>query len=484
MFLLLLAASCEVRYSIWDPFELQDYYPNAQTGYQTTVFDTLLLIFSSPPAEGTLERCLSLMENGSVLPFTVKLDQTHSTIIPESPFDLNNSYEIVITTEAENIFGVNLLREIRFAFPDSNKLATAQPFELISPQEEERADTICLSTGTEPALEFSSPPDPESFLSSAYFTPAVSGSWHFDAGKTRYLLNGRESSGTDLTLHLDQSIRSIEGEELTKPAKIRYRLAGTLSPKLTGFKVISPGGTRDYAGDSTTVTGEEPPHQIELLFNIPPAPSSLYPALLTGEGYQIEPSTPGGFLFRLNQPAGSLSQAVTLMAGWESIDGIPAKEEVQIQLNWKSPRSSAFSIQRVFVLENPHAAIAASSELHHNRVSGDWCANYKEYAESRFYFFCSSQSGSPVDEQSLIEGIRFRSENNTLQMQKIAWETAPELISGLPSPGAGEIIFALRVRMKIISPSSSPFHIQSTPQLCNRSGEQADPFALVVILNA
>ncbi|MDR1903731.1 MAG: Ig-like domain-containing protein [Treponema sp.] len=175
--------------------------------------------FSADPEIISIEKALSLTENGSVMDGILTKNDTKISFAPMTGFVKNKNYVLIITTDAEDSNGNSLLKEFRRYF--TTRLETDPPQILsITP------DNDSELTGELEALEiqFSEPVDIPSFVKSFIISPSFPFLYEFFYDDTHVKIIRQEPlvKNQRYTVTIGTSLMDRAGNELSEPVSINF----------------------------------------------------------------------------------------------------------------------------------------------------------------------------------------------------------------------------------------------------------------------
>ncbi len=204
------------------PVEIVDYYPSRGAVAPEAVA-SVWVEFSTEMDRSQAEGALSLTEDGEVLDgrFAWSAGGRRLSFTPGAPIRGARSYDLRVTTVAEDLYGNSLRRELNVSFSTGTEDVAPEVVSFFP------ADGAVLEDPLTPVeITFSEAIDRESFYGAFLIRPRIAGAFAWAAGDTAvsFAPISPYTGGADYTVRLEADATDISGNRLIQPVVVGFRL--------------------------------------------------------------------------------------------------------------------------------------------------------------------------------------------------------------------------------------------------------------------
>ncbi len=222
------------------PVEVVDYYPFGDTVAPEAIGE-VWVEFSAEMDRSQTENAFSLSENGAVVEgrFTWSRGGRRVSFAPGTPVRASRSYALRVVTQAEDLFGNSLDRELNRVFSTGTESVPPE-VRSFSPAD----GTVLVDPLTAVEIGFSEPLDRESFYRAFSLTPEIAGAFAWSDGDARVIFTpvAPYAPGTDYEVRLGSDATDTSGNALLDSVVIGFRF-----PAEEGLEVVSVARVSDGA---------------------------------------------------------------------------------------------------------------------------------------------------------------------------------------------------------------------------------------------
>ena len=239
----LLATGCTFAEELINmrPVEVVDYHPRAQRVTPESLA-SVWIEFSAEMERSVTEAAFSLAENGGVTEgrFSWSKSGRRVSFLPATPVRVARSYTLRVTTEAEDLFGNSLDRELNAGF--STGVESVAPRVLsISPAN----GAVLADPFTTVEIEFSEAMHRESFYRAFSIAPDLDGAIAWSPGDriVSFTPVAPYAPGTDYEIRLESDATDASGNSLLDSVVLGFRSPAQPLLEVTSVARMSDGGS-------------------------------------------------------------------------------------------------------------------------------------------------------------------------------------------------------------------------------------------------
>ncbi|MFW5844056.1 MAG: Ig-like domain-containing protein [Spirochaetota bacterium] len=223
------------------PVEVVGYYPAADTVLPEAVGE-VWVEFSAEMDRSQTENAFSMSENGAVVEgrFAWSRDGRRVTFTPGTPIRAARSYALRVVTQAEDLFGNSLDRELNQLFSTGTEGVPPQVLSFSPPD-----GTILTDPLTALEIEFSEPLDRESFYRGFSLTPEIAGAFAWSDGdaRVRFTPVAPYAPGADYEARLEPDATDTSGNALVGSVVVGFRFPAEEEIEVVSVERVSDGAT-------------------------------------------------------------------------------------------------------------------------------------------------------------------------------------------------------------------------------------------------